>query len=525
MEDELSLLIRRQDSLRSSTVTMKEEIDNQQQVVADEKKKLEEMLSKYTSSQIEYNELLLKIQSLKEKIVLDNNKKRKAIPQSAIQREEESATELWDSVTASLGHEVETCDPEVLGEILQAQNKSEQEIILFKNKWLEKYKPHHPKLPIFPKSCILKTGYKFFKKTVYGEGTGFLKSIDRSVWTITSNPEEATLIWERDDLKDFKENLFDPRIHCLNKLLLRTQLSFADKSDLCRSINEKYIPKSCFITTPQELVSFSNIVLELGNEDSDSEGVWILKRVNLSSGFGLTIIPNLQSWWNSKRRQLFDAMSRLGHKYLLQKYINNPLLWKLPGDQTGRKFDIRVYFVIVSTDPLIVLYKEGTCRLNAEEYKQSDYSNEHIHISNIARQRTHQDFALVQQNLKKTVPQLQSDGLVCSDEYDSLTGKFKEIIKHVIESHRHLILENAGLSRFELLAADFLIDEKLNVFLLECQTGCALSTDDPISQVQIPILINQTLSAAFEVHQRRANGETLTGLRDVGDFVVLVSEA
>lgn len=45
-----------------------------------------------------------------------------------------------------------------------------------------------------------------------------------------------------------------------------------------------------------------------------------------------------------------------------QKYIDKPLL------MDGKKFDFRVYMLIASMDPLIVLYHDGFLRRSLAEY-------------------------------------------------------------------------------------------------------------------------------------------------------------
>lgn len=49
---------------------------------------------------------------------------------------------------------------------------------------------------------------------------------------------------------------------------------------------------------------------------------------------------------------------------IIQKYIQNPLLIQ------GLKFDLRIYVLLVSVDPLVVyIYKDGLTRLATETYK------------------------------------------------------------------------------------------------------------------------------------------------------------
>jgi hypothetical protein len=53
---------------------------------------------------------------------------------------------------------------------------------------------------------------------------------------------------------------------------------------------------------------------------------------------------------------------------VIQKYIENPLLVE------NRKFDIRCYAFLVSTEPYILVFKHGYIRKALEEYDLVDYN-------------------------------------------------------------------------------------------------------------------------------------------------------
>ena len=56
--------------------------------------------------------------------------------------------------------------------------------------------------------------------------------------------------------------------------------------------------------------------------------------------------------------------------YVCQRYLLNPLLFG------GRKFDMRIYALCTSYNPLtIYLYRAGFARFTHERYDNSDYDN------------------------------------------------------------------------------------------------------------------------------------------------------
>lgn len=67
---------------------------------------------------------------------------------------------------------------------------------------------------------------------------------------------------------------------------------------------------------------------------------------------------------------------------IVQEYIENPMV------MDGCKFDLRIYVMVRSLDPLrIYVYEEGLCRLATSKYsKPSDnnFRNEKMHLTNYA---------------------------------------------------------------------------------------------------------------------------------------------
>jgi hypothetical protein len=64
-------------------------------------------------------------------------------------------------------------------------------------------------------------------------------------------------------------------------------------------------------------------------------------------------------------------------KFLIQEYLQKPHLID------NLKYDIRLYVLITSADPLkIYLFKEGIVRFATQEYTNSGHGNKFIHLTN-----------------------------------------------------------------------------------------------------------------------------------------------
>ncbi len=64
----------------------------------------------------------------------------------------------------------------------------------------------------------------------------------------------------------------------------------------------------------------------------------------------------------------------------MRRYISNPLLLD------GRKFDIRVYMLLLGAQPFVVLYRDGYVRLCCESYQLSSDSLT-VHLTNQYQQK------------------------------------------------------------------------------------------------------------------------------------------
>jgi len=75
---------------------------------------------------------------------------------------------------------------------------------------------------------------------------------------------------------------------------------------------------------------------------------------------------------------------------IVQEYLTTPLLID------GYKFDIRLYCMALSVDPLqIYLYKEGLVRLATEKYtgpSAKNFNRKYVHLTNYAINKLNPQF-------------------------------------------------------------------------------------------------------------------------------------
>eukprot|EP00826_Nyctotherus_ovalis_P049204 TRINITY_DN5906_c0_g1_i6.p1 TRINITY_DN5906_c0_g1~~TRINITY_DN5906_c0_g1_i6.p1 ORF type:complete len:764 (-),score=128.07 TRINITY_DN5906_c0_g1_i6:591-2882(-) len=108
--------------------------------------------------------------------------------------------------------------------------------------------------------------------------------------------------------------------------------------------------------------------------------LWIIKPgENTNRGNGIIVSNNLY--------RIAEHMIGLSHTYIMQKYIERPLLFE------KRKFDIRCFVLVTSINGYMkaFYYQEGYLRTSSKDYSVRDLSRS-VHLTNEAVQIHNQDF-------------------------------------------------------------------------------------------------------------------------------------
>jgi hypothetical protein len=110
-------------------------------------------------------------------------------------------------------------------------------------------------------------------------------------------------------------------------------------------------------------------------QQSTLDHPWVLKQVDLNNGAGITILPP-----NSQELRHVLSTAADDHQnttYIIQRYICNELTW-----YGGQKFDLRFFWLVISVDPLIVLFEDGYVRVSASQYQEEDFHVTGQHLTN-----------------------------------------------------------------------------------------------------------------------------------------------
>jgi tubulin polyglutamylase TTLL5 len=187
---------------------------------------------------------------------------------------------------------------------------------------------------------------------------------------------------------------------------------------------------------------------------------------------------------------------------VISRYITNPLLIN------GHKFDLRIYVVVTSIDPLrIYIFKEGLARFASEQYSNKmSKSNKFMHLTNYSVNKKNDNFIQNENienddfgfkwSLSAFCKHLEQIGIDMNLFWSRI---FDLVIKTILsaESHIFAAVKKTCVHRstcFELLGYDVLIDSDLKPWLIEVNLSPSLAVESPLDVTIKTNLISDILN-------------------------------
>lgn len=181
---------------------------------------------------------------------------------------------------------------------------------------------------------------------------------------------------------------------------------------------------------------------------------------------------------------------------VVQEYLNKPYLIN------GLKFDMRVYVLVTSCDPLrIYVYQEGLARFATHDYKPIDLTrpkeslkNQFMHLTNYSLNKDNKDYKQPgsvedDESHKRSITQIYKQLKEQGVDTDKIQREIDQIIIKTMVSvqqdlmHSYRANQPADLENrmcFELLGFDIILDQKLKPWLLEVNQAPSFATDSPL---------------------------------------------
>ncbi|KAF3835177.1 hypothetical protein F7725_027735 [Dissostichus mawsoni] len=280
--------------------------------------------------------------------------------------------------------------------------------------------------------------------------------------------ETANLIWN----DSARINHFPGMGEICRKDCLARNMS---KMIKCQSQEYSFIPKTWIF--PAEYTQFQNYVKELRRKRKQK--TFIVKPANGAMGHGISLIRNC------------EKLPAHEH-FIVQEYLDKPFLME------GYKFDLRIYILITSCDPLrIFLYNDGLVRMGTEKYhapSEANLSQLYMHLTNYSVNKHNENFErdeTVDKGSKRSISWFNE--FLRANDYDvaKFWGDVSElVVKTIIVAEPH-VLHAYRMCRpgqppgsdsvcFEVLGFDIILDRKLKPWLLEINRAPSFGTDQKI---------------------------------------------
>ena len=160
--------------------------------------------------------------------------------------------------------------------------------------------------------------------------------------------------------------------------------------------------------------------------------------------------------------------------YVAQRYLDDPYL------VGGKKFDMRIYAVCLSYNPLkVYLYREGFARFTNARYSMSkaDIDNPYVHLTNHAIQKKDEAYDADISDLKWSILELKRFMTTKhgAEAVNACFAGIQSIIVNSLRSVSNVIINDKHC--FEMYGYDVMLDADLKPWLIEVNASPSMSSD------------------------------------------------
>ena len=244
------------------------------------------------------------------------------------------------------------------------------------------------------------------------------------------------------------------------------------------------------------------------------ERIVFMKKKDYGLHKGKGVIPLNQLQEENLKFDYKNGLScgHIDNSLIIQKYIANPLLLQ------GHKFDIRIYLLVASTNPLILYYHDGLLRVSLYKYDQnSDLKAIHLTNTDISKEilekakkdgvwhdMTEKELREFQMwNFTKLQDYLLKEGKINDTNWldTSLRHQIKKAIAHIGRFSRNRFLKRSNI--YELFEMDFLLDDKLKLWFIESISGPVMKATTPEKEAFLIKMLNDHFDIMFNYLKSR----------------------
>lgn len=222
-----------------------------------------------------------------------------------------------------------------------------------------------------------------------------------------------------------------------------------------------------------------------------------------------------------------NRTERTHDRIIVQRYICGEL------DYQGRKFDLRVYFLIASVDPIVVYAHDGYLRVSSHEYNEGKFDSTGEHLTNLGRTANNSEHNTIsyeqwEKELRKLVSRSPSmfSWSVQRNPLQHIRNQIKAALAVLVAStHRQAMRGYRAFTNMEngfaLFGADFIVDRNLNVWFTEGQDSPGLLHETSMKRQLNDRLLPATVEIVGQVLDRQSTGRPLLPMFGIGDFQLI----
>lgn len=217
--------------------------------------------------------------------------------------------------------------------------------------------------------------------------------------------------------------------------------------------------------------------------------IWIIKPAHCSRGRGIRMA--------SKLGVITNLLSKANAKHVIQKYIEEPLLIH------ETKFDIRQYYLVTSTYPLVIwMYQDCYLKFSSQKYNLKNY-HESIHLTNNAIQRRYA-------NCVGRHSELPANNMWDLDKYKDYLNRIgrENVWDNIIYPGMKKSIVGIMLScqdslsvcknRFELYGCDFILDKEFKPWLIEINSCPDLNHTTHVTAKICPAVVSDIIKVVID---------------------------
>ncbi|XP_077987227.1 tubulin polyglutamylase TTLL11-like [Glandiceps talaboti] len=336
-------------------------------------------------------------------------------------------------------------------------------------------KRRRPKNPITVESSKAKSSLEVLRIALKELGWGW-KEVPYSRKSYTA---ECDIYWHGISFADSEAPLCSGKVNKFPGMV-----EIVRKVSLTRIMNQmsilfpdeyNFYPKSWIL--PEQFHHFAAEAATLQKENPKQKQFFIVKPDEGSQGEGIYLLSNPHE----------VTTIGLVRPAVVQQYVSNPLLVE------RKKFDLRVYVVLTSLDPLkFYLCKEGMARFCTESYQAPSNRNMnhvYMHLTNYTLNKRSDNFIHTDNVAKGSKRTMTSMWVYLEEKGFDLKSVCTEIEKVVcktilglipelkVQSHAELPPGKPGPSCFQILGLDILLTSDMKPYLLEINANPSYRLD------------------------------------------------